>query len=98
MDVQIPAVAGAQWYNLYATTGASAGTYHLFQANVGGQYFTLQGALPTTTAVAPTVDSGTSSANDQEGLFSVLSGHSASGGSAIYPSNWQAGNWGSVAA
>ncbi|HVD04025.1 MAG TPA: hypothetical protein VNF75_07860, partial [Candidatus Dormibacteraeota bacterium] len=91
MDVQIAPVPGAMWYNLYATTGASAGTYHLQDANVGGLYFTLQGALNTTAAVAPTVDSGTSSANDQEGLFSVLSGASATGGSAVYPANWKAG-------
>lgn len=91
VDVQIAPVAGAMWYNIYATTGASAGTYHLFAANVGGLYFTLQGALPTTTAQPPAVDSGTSSANDQEGLFAVLSGHSASGGGAVYPSSWQAG-------
>ena len=91
VDVQIAPVPGAMWYNLYATTGASAGTYHLQDANVGGLYFTLQGALNTTAAVAPTVDSGTSSANDQEGLFSVLSGASATGGSAVYPANWKAG-------
>lgn len=91
MDVQIAPVAGAMWYNIYATTGASAGTYHLFAANVGGLYYTLQGALPTTTAQPPAADSGTSSANDQEGLFAVLSGHSASGGGAVYPTSWQAG-------
>lgn len=92
VDVLIPPVAGAQYYNIYATTGASAGTFHLFQAGVGGVNFTLQGALPTTTATAPSVDTGTSSGNDQEGLTSVLSGHSSTGGgSAIYPANWQAG-------
>lgn len=91
VDVQIAPVAGAMWYNLYVTTGASAGTYHLMAANVGGLYYTLQGALATTTAQPPVSDTGTSSANDQEGLFGVLSGHSASGGSAIYPANWQAG-------
>lgn len=88
VDVQIAPVAGAQWYTIYATTGSSAGTYHLFAANVGGQMYTLQGALPTTSAQPQASDSGTSSANDQEGLTSVLSGHSAGG---IYPSNWQAG-------
>lgn len=92
VDVQIAPVAGAMWYNIYATTGASAGTYRLFASQVGGLYFTLQGALPTSTTAAPSVDSGTSSANDEEGLFSVLSGHAASGGgSAIYPANWEAG-------
>lgn len=91
VDVQISPVAGAQWYNLYVATGASAGTYYLMQSQVGGLYFTLQGALPTTTATPPTTDTGTYSANDQEGFTAVLSGHSASGGSAIYPSNWQGG-------
>jgi hypothetical protein len=91
VDVQISPVAGAQWYNLYVTTGASAGTYHLQASNVGGLYFTLQGAINTTAAQPPVSDTGTSSSNDQEGLTAVLSGHSASGGSAIYPSNWQAG-------
>lgn len=91
VDVQISPVAGAQWYNLYVTTGASAGTYYVMQTQVGGTYFTLQGALPVSGATVPSSDSGTYSANDQEGLFAVLSGHSASGGSAIYPSGWQAG-------
>ena len=91
VDVQISPVAGAQWYNIYATTGASAGTYHLFASQVGGLYYTLQGALPTTSAQPPATDTGTSSANDEEGLIGVLSGHSASGGSAIYPANWQGG-------
>lgn len=89
VDVQISPVAGAMFYKIYATTGASAGTYHLFANNVGGLYYTLQGALPTTTAQPLTTDSGTSSANDEEGLFSVLSGHAAS--ATVYPSSWQAG-------
>src|SRR5262249_5372768 len=42
VDVQIAPVAGAQWYNLYVTTGASAGTYRLGASNVGGVYYTLQ--------------------------------------------------------
>lgn len=92
VDVQISPVAGAQWYNLYVTTGASAGTYYRMAANVGGLYYTLQGALTVSGTAAPSSDSGTYNANDQEGLTAVLSGHSATGGgSAIYPSNWQAG-------
>jgi hypothetical protein len=88
VDVTISPSPGSQWTNVYATTGASAGTYHLFAANVGGVTFTLQGALPTTTATPPGADTGTSSSNDQEGITAVLSGHSAGG---IYPSSWQAG-------
>ena len=91
VDVQITAVPGAMFYNIYVSTGASAGTYYLMASNVGGEYFTLQGALAATGTVAPSSDSGTYSANDEEGLLSVLSGHAATGGSAIYPSNWEAG-------
>jgi hypothetical protein len=91
VDVQIAPVAGAQFYTIYVTTGASAGTYYQMATNVGGLYYTLQGALTVSGTAAPSSDSGTFSSNDQEGLTSVLSGHSASGGGAIYPSNWQAG-------
>jgi hypothetical protein len=91
VDVQIVPVPGALWYNLYVSTGASAGTYYLMASNVGGLYYTLQGALASSGTAAPSSDSGTYSANDEEGLISVLSGHSASGGSPIYPANWQGG-------
>ena len=88
VDVTIATVPGAQWYNLYVTTGASAGTYHLMQANVGGLNFTLQGVLNTSGATPPTADSGTSSPNRQEGMISTLTGHSSP---SIYPSGWQGG-------
>ena len=91
VDVQIAPVPGAQFYNIYVATGASAGTYYLMASQVGGQYFTLQGALPTTGAVAPGADTGTFSANDEEGLTAVLSGHSSTTGGNIYPAGWQAG-------
>lgn len=92
VDVTITPVAGALWYNIYATTGGSAGTYHLFASNVGGLNYTLQGALPTTSAQPKASDSGTSSAYRVEGIFSTLSGHATTGGgSAIYPSGWQGG-------
>lgn len=91
VDVQVTPVPGAQFYNLYVTTGASAGTYHLMAPQVGGEYFTLQGPLPTTGTTAPGADTGTFSANDEEGLTAVLSGHSSTTGSAIYPSGWQGG-------
>jgi hypothetical protein len=88
-DVLISPSLGAQWYDVYITTGAAPGTYYRQVANVGGTYVTLQGAVASTTA-APVAAAGTYSANDQEGLTAVLSGHS-SAGSGIYPSNWQAG-------
>jgi hypothetical protein len=91
VDVQITPTPGAMWYTIYVSTGASAGTYYQMATNVGGLYFTLQGTLAASGTTAPASDTGTYSANDQEGLISVLSGHSASGGSAIYPANWQAG-------
>ena len=88
VDVQIVPVAGAMFYSIYVTTGASAGTYYLMATNIGGQYFTLQGALAASGTVAPSSDTGTSSANDEEGLLSVLSGHAAP---SVYPTSWQAG-------
>lgn len=91
VDVQISPVAGAQWYTIYVSTGGSAGTYYQMASNVGGEYFTLQGPLPLSGNQPPSSDTGTYSANDEEGLLSVLSGHAASGGSAVYPANWQAG-------
>lgn len=91
VDVQISPVAGAMFYTIYVTQGASAGTYYQMATNVGGEYFTLQGAVPVSGNQPPSSDTGTYSANDEEGLLSVLSGHAASGGSAIYPNGWAAG-------
>jgi hypothetical protein len=91
VDVQISPVAGAMFYTIYVTQGASAGTYYQMATNVGGEYFTLQGAVPVSGNQPPSSDTGTYSANDEEGLLSVLSGHAASGGSAIYPTGWGAG-------
>jgi hypothetical protein len=90
VDVTISPVAGALWYNIYTTTGASAGTYHLHASGVGGLHYTLQGAIPTSSAQPQASDSGTFSANRMEGIVSTLSGHSAGGG-AIYPAGWQGG-------
>lgn len=90
VDVTVSPVGGAQWYNIYVTHGATAGTYYRMQANVGSQNFTLQGAIPTTGTVPPVADTGTSSPNRQEGMISTLTGHSA-GVSAVYPAGWQGG-------
>lgn len=92
-DVVIPAVPGAQQYNIYVNT--NGGTFYLmagtsiqsgttYQGNqtpnaVGGARFTLQGALPTTGASPLTTDSGTGSPNRLEGIIPTLSGLSASG-------------------
>lgn len=90
VDVAISPVAGAMWYRIYVSTGASAGTYYLMQDNVGGLNFTLQGALPTTTANPPTGDTGTGNGNRQEGIIPVTAGHSQGNGQ-VYPANWQGG-------
>lgn len=89
VDVTISPVSGALAYNIYVgsgtTTPANSGM-HLMAAAVGGHRFTLQGAVPTATAVPPTADTGTSSATDYEGLISTISGHSAG---TIYPAGYQ---------
>lgn len=90
VDVTIVPVAGAQWYRIYVTTGASAGTYFLMADNVGGLNYTLQGALPGSGANPPAADTGTGSTNSQEGIIPVLAGHSQGGGQ-VYPSGWQGG-------
>jgi len=82
---------GALNYNIYVSTGAAepANASRFFAATVGGQKFTLQGVFPTTGANPPTADTGTFSANDYEGLLSILSGHAVTDAS-IYPSGFQA--------
>lgn len=90
IDVTIIPVAGALWYNIYATVGTSPGTYFRMVANVGGLNYTLQGALPTTGAGIPAADTGTYSPYRFEGLIPTIAGHSQ-GGSNVYPSGWQGG-------
>lgn len=87
VDVTVitPPLAGLS-ANLYVTTGASAGTYHLMASGVGGTRFTLQGALPTTGPTPPTADTGTGQANAYEGMFSVSSGWAATNN--VYPSGF----------
>lgn len=86
VDVTIAPVAGALAYNVYVTTGASAGTYYIQTAGVGATKFTLQGALPTSGTTAPASDSGTSSSNDYEGIVSAITGHSAG---TVYPTGFK---------
>jgi hypothetical protein len=92
-DIVIPAVVGAQQYNVYVSTnaspaqanawlmvGTSSSTAGTQSANaVGGVRVTLQGALPTATANPPAADSGTGSSNRMEGLIPTLTGLSATG-------------------
>lgn len=87
VDVTILPVNGAYTYNIYVTTGASAGTYHLMVAGTGSAKVTLQGALPTTGTVLPTADTGTAATTDYEGWLSIVDGH-ASTDASVYPSGF----------
>lgn len=87
-DVVITPVAGATSYNLYTTNGTQAGTYYLVASGVGAHKYTLQGALPTGGTQPPTVDSGTGSANDYDGIFDILDGYTHA---ATYPAGFTAG-------
>jgi len=92
VDVLISPSNGALAYNVYVGTGTAAPAnsgFHLMASAVGATRFTLQGALPTGTATPPTADTGTSATTDYEGFIPTISGHSASGGSAVYPSGYQ---------
>ncbi len=86
VDVTIPAVPAALFYNLY-TNNASAG-YKLAITNVGGIRFTLQGTASTTGAT-PAADTGTGKGTRMEGVIPTLTGVSANAG--IYPPGWQGG-------
>lgn len=88
VDVTITPSSGALAYNIYTATGASApaiGTFKLYAAGVGATVFTITGALGAG-ANPPASDTGTSSANDYEGLIPTISGHSAGG---VYPAGYQ---------
>jgi len=87
VDVTIAPVRGAFVYNIYVTTGTSAGTYYLMAQKVGATRYTLQGAIPTTGTTPPTADTGTASSNDYEGWLSVVDGH-ASTDASVYPTGF----------
>ena len=94
IDVVIPAVAGAQQYNVYVGTANSANNQFIqvgttVQAGVsytgiqsanavGGTRVTLQGTAATVNTY-PAADTGTGGGNRMEGLIPVLSGLSATG-------------------
>ncbi|MES1975776.1 MAG: hypothetical protein V4472_25240 [Pseudomonadota bacterium] len=93
IDVTIAPVPGTLQYVIYVGTGtaqpARAGFWQV-TANtqggwVGGIKFTIQGALPTTGNNPQATDTGTGSANRQESIISVLSGHAYNGGAGPYP-------------
>lgn len=83
IDVTWTAVPGALSYNVYLATGAAnPGRLGFFIAPngkaVGATRLTLQGyAIPSTGANPQAADNGTASANDYDGLFSILSGNAS---------------------
>jgi hypothetical protein len=88
IDVKITPVKGAFQYRVYVATGtANPGSsgFHLV-ATVGGTWYTIQGALPTSTASPSTVDTGTNSSNDFEGLLSVIDGWATT--NTVYPASF----------
>ena len=93
VDVTIQPSVGQLGYAIYIASAASAPArtaLFRFQTNTLGGYvgstrFTLQGAIPTTGANPPAADTGTSSANRQESLLSVLSGRAYNAGAGPYP-------------
>jgi hypothetical protein len=93
VDVTIQPSTGQLAYAIYVGTGtANPGRtgFWRFQTNTLGGYvgaikFTLQGAVPTTGANPPATDTGTSSANRQESIISVLSDRAYNSGSGPYP-------------
>ncbi len=101
IDVTLSTVRGGTTYNIYASAAATSSsaptgrTSYFLQAQiptagVGSNKFTLQGTLTSTGTNPPAADTGTSSANDYEGMLSVLSGHAVTDAS-VYPSGFLAG-------
>ncbi len=84
VDVTIKPVVGALSYNIWVNSTND----YLIGNGVGGQKFTLQGALPTQ-GTRPATDTGTGKVTRMEGIVPVLAGASANAG--VYPSQWQGG-------
>jgi len=90
-------VPGAKNWNIYVgqgTTSPGTAGCHLMASGIGGTGFTLQGAVPTTTATPPTADTGTSTSVTtlrQEGLTSILSSHAVGAPGYTIPSTHVAG-------
>lgn len=94
VDVTAVLPMGALALNIYVGTGSAdpgvTGT-RLEASAVGGSLFTLQGPLSHSGITPPTVDTGTGSATDYEGIISILSGHAAANSSSGYPADYEAG-------
>jgi hypothetical protein len=81
----------AQQYSIYVGTTSTnpTRTGMFLYSTSGATKVTIQGALPTAGAVAPSADTGTSGSNRWEGILSVLSGKAAANG--IYPTDFKGG-------
>lgn len=89
IDVTIAPSTAALSYNIYIGTSATLSSMHRIATGVGGTRYTLQGAVPTTTASPPAADTGTGANTRMEGIIPTLTGKSAS--TSVYPSGWQGG-------
>ena len=87
VDVKIAPVRGAFTYNIYTTTGSTAGTYYLTKSGQGATTVTIQGALPTSGTSPLATATSTSSSTDYEGWLSVVDGHGSIDAS-VYPSGF----------
>jgi hypothetical protein len=89
IDVTIAPSTGALSYNIYIGTSNTRTSMYRIGTGVGGQRFTLQGTVPTTTANPPAADTGTGTNTRMEGIIPVLTGKSQT--SSVYPSGWEGG-------
>lgn len=98
IDLTITPTRGVWQYNAYISAAATSSSapstrtsYFKYNASpFGGTLFTIQGTLPTSGTNPPASDSGTSGANDFEGLASILSGHAVTDAS-VYPAGFLGG-------
>jgi hypothetical protein len=99
VDVTLPSNAtGRLVHNIYVAVGTSSpgiGGAFLMVKATGAHLVTLTGKVPHSGPTPPTVDTGTGSTNDYEGMFSILSGKASTDG--IYPSGYQAGYYNGAA-
>lgn len=80
LDLTITPSKGATTYNVYVATGASnpgRTGFWLMKSGVGATKVTLQGAIPTSGTNPQSADSGTGSANEYDGLISILAGQAS---------------------
>lgn len=83
--------------NIYISAAAGAGSapagrasYFRQASNIGATKFTIQGTLQSSGTTPPAADTGTNSANDFEGMLSILDGHAVTD-AAVYPAGYTGG-------